>query len=115
MRIGTGAWRTTVAATAAPSPPSVTASSAVTIAPVSRAAAMIAASSSGLIVETLITRASIPFSARASAASSARLTRMPVATIVRDEPWRRTFTCPNANAFDSSGLTEGAFVRPILR
>jgi hypothetical protein len=115
MRIGTGAWRTTVAATAAPSPPSVTASSAVTIAPVSRAAAMITASSSGFMVDTLTTRTSRPRAASASAASSARLTRTPVATMVSADPWRSTLARPKAKAFDSSPVTEGTFVRLIRR
>ena len=53
--------------------------------------------------------------ASVSAAASARLTSAPVATMVSADPLRRMSARPNAKAFDSSGVTEGTFVRPILR
>ena len=58
-RTGTGALAVTTSATAPPSPPRTECSSTVRIAPVF-AASMIAASSSGLMVDILMTRAPMP-------------------------------------------------------
>ena len=73
-------------------------SSAVTRAPVSVAAAMMAASSSGLMVCTSMTRASIPSPASASAASRQRLSMSPVPTRVTSPPARRTMARPISGA-----------------
>src|SRR5690606_8310067 len=69
---GTGVFPAVNSETAPPRPPRMTASSTVTMAPVSMAAAATALSSSGLMVAMLSTRAEIPSPCRVSAARTAR-------------------------------------------
>jgi hypothetical protein len=91
----------------------VVASSAVTIAPVSRIAARIASSSSGAIVDMFSTRTETPIAAASSDASSARETIVPVATTVTSAPSRSRVAAPKVNG--RSPVTAGTLNRPTRR
>jgi len=89
---------TTVSATAPPSPPPDTASSAVTIPAVSRAAATTAPVSNGFTVGIDSTRAEIPSVASCSAAAIARHSTVPLLISVTSSPARTVIARPSRNS-----------------
>ena len=95
--IGTGLLDTTTSDTAEPRPPIILCSSAVTIAPVSAAAFIIASASIGLIDAILITRADILDSDKVLDASTAGPTNAPQAIIVTSEPSTKIVDLPGTN------------------
>ena len=81
---------------------------------VSRAAATIAASSSGSTNGTLSTRTPIPSARRRSAAASARETSVPTATTVTSSPSVSCTARPGSNGAPS-GVTSGTLKRGTRR
>ena len=109
--IGTGQRRTTTSATAPNSPAWIWCSSAVTIAPQSRAAAQMVSSSMGLIVCRSTTRRETPSRASSSAARVASWTMAPQAKTAQSDPSRTGRALPMVKGVSSS-VTTGTASRP---